>query len=670
MPSTLNTFASNEVSLRFREPFLTAGINRSATLTMPRGIYKGFAIGTNASALTLTINPATINGVVTESVAIVYADAYGSTSNDLAFTVRRNTAFNIDVSQYVSQTVVLGLFVTHVANSVVGPSTVAEIRAYTVAEYTALTTQDKLTFVPMGQVVVPASGVIAASAITPLFRMEAWENIAPGAFPWSQLVRNSGFEGPYLSSPTNRQHLVPLWETTQTVGTNSKWASGTALNVGNNALVVTNSGATETFSGTAFQRTHVPIVAGQSVRIRLTYRVLSADTTGTAVVKAQLSWLKTDTSTTTTDITLSNVVGSATTVDQVVAAPALAAELLKVIISVAGWGCSAAVDSLAFEDFQVFCETQTVFHHNRLADQNAIVHIAHPLILDSRDPTPSINAPLVYFDSTTPAAEGRIIVDRLDQATSLPPVLHHFGRLKLGDKNAASNLKPDLRAKFDSTITYPTLIAEYGNTDEGVGATKGTVRHYASQNGDFIVTVNAKADTSFNWTKDINGLTATKVTYTIDARVKTQYRAAANNAAWADSGWDGLIGLNPVLLAASGTPDANTAYPTSLIKAWATFPAGSTTPATTDGFNISSIAVTNATPSVVTVTLLTAMADANYSVFVTGSTATQTILPINITKTTTTFSFTTISLAAAGSGANINWSTATGTLFVKIVGRQ
>lgn len=552
MPSTLATFSSSEVSLRFREPLFTTGSNRRNALVQPRGIYKGFTLGVSAIGMQVLVNPASFNGVLSESVAIVLADAYTTTSNDLSFSIRRNTAFGVDLSAYSSTTVVLGLFVTHVANSVTGPSTVAEVRSYTLSEFNSLGSQDKLTFVPMGQVAVPTSGLVPATSITPTSRMEAWENIAAGSYPWSLITRNSGFEGANLQGIANTQYMIAHWETVRTAGATSKWSFGVPLTVGNYSVTVNNLGSGDTFSGTLQQRVHIPMVSGQMVRTRLAYKVLSADTTTTATMVVSLAWLLTNGSTSSTSFTLSNsLTGITTMLDQLTVAPIGASELLRATLTLTGYGCaSAAGDVVAFEDFQVYAENQTIFRPQRMDDQNSGQRYAHPLILDARDPAPAANAPMFYFDPATPSvgSEGRIVGDRLDQSSGLVPLLHHMGRLKIGDKVSATLTNPLIRAKFDSTQTFPTLIAEFGNTDEGVTATQPSTRYYVTPAGDYVITTNAKATTGTPsvWSKDVTGVAATRTTQeSSTGRTRHQTRAAANSTIWTE--WDGEFEIDPAI---------------------------------------------------------------------------------------------------------------------------
>lgn len=56
MPTLLDTFTDSELKMRYREPFLTEGLNAKLAVNTPRGTYRGFTIGTNGSNNTITIN--------------------------------------------------------------------------------------------------------------------------------------------------------------------------------------------------------------------------------------------------------------------------------------------------------------------------------------------------------------------------------------------------------------------------------------------------------------------------------------------------------------------------------------------------------------------------------------------------------------------------------------
>lgn len=183
MPTFLEQLTNTEIKVRFKEPFLTAGLNEKMTGIIPQGIYRGFKLTTNASAMTVTVEADANEG---DHLA-VYTPADG-----YSLTLRRTTGdFSIDLTALASKTVVLALY----ADYETATDTSAIIRAYELSpsdEYTIASELAEL--VTLGTVVVPASGVIPAANITPDYRKAAWTQLAPESREGVQLVENGGFE--------------------------------------------------------------------------------------------------------------------------------------------------------------------------------------------------------------------------------------------------------------------------------------------------------------------------------------------------------------------------------------------------------------------------------------------------------------------------------------------
>ena len=54
-PTTALTFAANEAKIRWREPYVSEGLNRKFAGVIPRGIYRGFGIQPSGAALSIDI---------------------------------------------------------------------------------------------------------------------------------------------------------------------------------------------------------------------------------------------------------------------------------------------------------------------------------------------------------------------------------------------------------------------------------------------------------------------------------------------------------------------------------------------------------------------------------------------------------------------------------------
>lgn len=200
MPTFLEQLTDAEIKVRFKEAFLTAGMNEKMTGAVPAGIYRGFKLTTHGSALTVTVEA---DGIEGDHLAI-YTPADGYTLH-----LRRTTGdFSIDLTALASKTVVLALY----ADYETATDTSAVIRAYELSpsdEYTIAAELAEL--VTLGTVVVPASGIIPAANITPDYRKAAWATVAPERRDAVQFVEDGGFESALVDVVLQGDWTVPGW---------------------------------------------------------------------------------------------------------------------------------------------------------------------------------------------------------------------------------------------------------------------------------------------------------------------------------------------------------------------------------------------------------------------------------------------------------------------------
>jgi len=169
------TDGSSTVRMRWREPYVTEGINRKFLGSVPRGIYRGFRLTTDAAAMTVK--------VLSDSTDSDHLAVYESTSG-YSTTVRRTGGdFTVSLAAYPSTVVYLAIYTVYSTAT----TTASVLRIYTEAEY--LVAGEKPDLVVLGRVSVPAAGVIADTSITTVDRVEPWREVAPGAVNWVPLVR-------------------------------------------------------------------------------------------------------------------------------------------------------------------------------------------------------------------------------------------------------------------------------------------------------------------------------------------------------------------------------------------------------------------------------------------------------------------------------------------------
>lgn len=196
MPTNAITFAADELDMVWKEPYLTEGLNEKA-LVMPRGVYRGFEVIPSGVALNIAVVAALPKN---DHLAII------ETQNNYSLTVRRSTGnFNVDLTAYASQTVVVALYATYS----IGTPTAGFVRLYTAAEYAALTSAEQAELTILCTVAVPAAGVIPAANITFDLRTYPWQSLSPNFLPWRQILRNGTFE--LGRANTGADSALPYW---------------------------------------------------------------------------------------------------------------------------------------------------------------------------------------------------------------------------------------------------------------------------------------------------------------------------------------------------------------------------------------------------------------------------------------------------------------------------
>lgn len=213
MPTDITSFAATEVTMKYREPYTTEGLNKKSYGVVPPGVYRGFHLEVDAGLGDRTVNVAA-DEVAEDHLAVV------NTTTGHALTVRKSADFVIDLSSYSNTTVVITVYGTYA----LGSTTAVSIRAYTLAEFVALSAASRRGLVPIGQVAVPVAGVVSASDITATYRSMAWQNIANEARDWYQLAINGSFDlqpettvtkaagGAYSTSDYVMDTNFPFWK--------------------------------------------------------------------------------------------------------------------------------------------------------------------------------------------------------------------------------------------------------------------------------------------------------------------------------------------------------------------------------------------------------------------------------------------------------------------------
>src|SRR4051812_18423955 len=99
MPTSLASISVSSLTVRFKEPFLSAGLNQKL-LTTPHGVHRGFRLSPSITALSID--------VLADASGDSLATAHNSTGNAIGIRVIGTT--ELDLSAKAGKTVVLAIY--------------------------------------------------------------------------------------------------------------------------------------------------------------------------------------------------------------------------------------------------------------------------------------------------------------------------------------------------------------------------------------------------------------------------------------------------------------------------------------------------------------------------------------------------------------------------------
>lgn len=273
MATFLESFSNDELKMRYREPFLTAGLNAKFAVNTPRGVYRGFNLETNLNPNTITIAADSEHN----DHSLVY-----ETGSGYSLTIRKvGGDFSIDlaalglVDPVLTKTWIIAVYATYAVGSI----TTAEIRAYEVSPTDTFSGAGEAgELVVLGSVVIPAANASAfpAANITAARRTFPWDTQAKDAVPWTPQVTNGSFDvGTGISIPYWRIPAVGSY-TTFTIDTTNPRTGLQHLKFRAEAGTSFNTAATQLIGAIA--------PPGAQFRAILYKRVVMAAASGTASV--------------------------------------------------------------------------------------------------------------------------------------------------------------------------------------------------------------------------------------------------------------------------------------------------------------------------------------------------------------------------------------------------
>ena len=511
MPTLLLPILPTQVKINYREPLTTAPLNQKLAGVLPSGVYRGFKLGLPLAAEVITV---IADAVVGDQLAVI------ETITGFSLTVKLVGNFTISLTPFIGSTVLIALFGSYV----VGPPTTVELRAYTVAEYTALTAAQQLELAVLGTVVVVA-GIIPDANITADRRDGSWQRTPAESLAWVPLLRNPSFELGSANAVYPRAAF--FWETIVLVGGSAQGilrAGGAIPRTGDKAMALQQLVAGPVTISLR-QYVFTPVTAGQQIRLQLFYSELVLALGGAAT--GDLVFLDSTgavVSTLSVPIPLTTFSVGYQKIDKWFSVPVGAFTLAYVSIQATAmdWGV-LATDVVRFDDVQVWVEALSALTSNPTDSRDISSTAVSELIIEDPAAPFSPHAPTLQWLSV---GSGTLLGGRRDGTTTgLTQLLFNWlGRMTLGqgdlDTTAKANLAR-LSTAYSETagVTY-TLI---WISNPVLGGALPRVRLYVASvthalPGSWVLTVNATwSNNTSLWSKDVAGVVSSKLELQRDA---------------------------------------------------------------------------------------------------------------------------------------------------------
>ena len=539
---------ATNIKMRWREPYVSSGINKKLAGVVPSGIYRGLRLGTSGSALTVTIapDPTTLDHLAVYETA----DGFSITYRDPT-----NTTYSLLLSDagLVSQTLVIALYMDYQESA----ATTATYIAYTLAEYVALSAAYSAELIVLGTVVNPAAGVISASSITDNRRTDAANRVSVPT--WRPLMANTGFDRS-IDGHVITGNETEAWTTTATG--NSQWkTTSTGVSTGIRCAEY-NLLASGTYTDSISQSIGAGVLPGQRIAVKMSKKVLTAAGSGSATITLGFTGSDGGSATQLT----SPVVITSTDAAYVVLNPMFVTPTGMVSLNYIRFDITAAVYAAAgskirIDDFNarllpIGVEDQLNSNDDRLRSK----YLTSMVVEDIASTSYSDKAAALRYAGSTPTNEGTLHVERKDRvAASLPPAIGLHGRLyNLGSdlvSTAANARLPRLSAPVSTVAGSYTLVNEYARDGETSGGyTKPVVRVYVDLNGIMYTTTNAVWGGA-TWSRDVAAYASSISWQTESSSYFDTLTSTENATPWADPWIASSSRTSPIL---SATPSGVT----------------------------------------------------------------------------------------------------------------
>lgn len=255
MPTSVYVVPSNNMKVRYREPYLSQAINQKFQTVIPVGVYEGFRPVPGATALRLTLSPGD-----TGHAALIQSD----TDATAQLSVHLTGSLDLNLTAYASKTVAVAITASYSFPS----ETASSIKVYDLSSETVPTTACVL-----ARVTVPAAGVIPTANISLTGRTYPWDQReTSNAVPFLALTKNGNFE---FGSSSTVNVAPPYWRSSST---DPVYGYRLSASVGPSGTgqYMEFVGASPAAPAYFYQRYGAPIVTGGTVRLSLAvYHVIA-----------------------------------------------------------------------------------------------------------------------------------------------------------------------------------------------------------------------------------------------------------------------------------------------------------------------------------------------------------------------------------------------------------
>jgi len=341
MPTSGYNFTAQQITVRFRAPYISESLNQQFRGIVSAGVYEGFNPATSATPMHITL-ATDLSG---RSSALAVSDLDPTTSVG----VHLVGDLDLDLSAYFSKTVAVCIDLSYAFPA----DTTGVVNVYDLGTETVPATSCVL-----AKVIVPAAGVIPAANISCDSRSFPYLSRGRDATPMVSVVRNGA---PYLTH--NLVGVPDFWDSASLVGMTYIASNAVLAPSGFNLTFRArkNVAGLGSVSGVLRQKIGLPIPANRRLRLTVAFRPTVVPSVGNPVLSATITDAAGVTITTATLQLDSAVVGVWETYSTTVQLPAVtttAAVVKEVFVQCSGVsyttvGVNAPIFDIADVDLQL-----------------------------------------------------------------------------------------------------------------------------------------------------------------------------------------------------------------------------------------------------------------------------------------------------------------------------